>query len=357
MQMITWRKKPTLQMLPLHTLRQTSESISCGVPKTALFQLMKRPQVSIVVPCYNAGIYLAAAINSALEQSHPSREVIVIDDGSSDGSLDVIKGFGSRIRSESGPNRGGNYARNRGLVLAQGQFCQFLDGDDLLDSNKVEVQLKLFEADPSLDYLVGVARIWRGDFPQAGRAETWGPPHGGDLITEWLRGTIAQTNTMLWRTGFLRSIGGWNEDFPSHQDNEVVLRAMMAGGHGVIDPVPRSTWRKWSPLSVSSDPRTKSAHSWIRLTELFHQWVSRTPGMRDYSSEMAESVWSSIRPIAATSPAEAHQIVQQGVADGRLGARHWEAGGRYGRLAKRFGFGVTSALHRLTHWGKGNTPW
>jgi len=304
-----------------------------------------------IVTSFDAGVHLRPAIESALLQNYTPHEVIVIDDGSTDGSVEVIKEFGSRIKWETRPNRGGNHARNRGLQLAGGTYCQFLDGDDLLDEDKLEKQVAFLEQHHEVDLIVGVARIWRGGTVEDAPEELWGPPAESDLISEWLKGTIAQTNTMLWRTEFLRSIGGWNEGYPSHQDNEVVLRAIMAGGRVAIDPMPRSTWRKWSPVSVSSDPRTKSAHSWIQLTQVFQQWLLNTPGMKDYSQDMAESVWSSLRPIAATSPSEARQIVQQAIADGRLSANHWQAaGGAYGLAAKYFGFGVASALRCLKRY-------
>jgi glycosyltransferase involved in cell wall biosynthesis len=67
---------------------------------------MNNPLVSIIIPCYNAEEYVSEAIESALRQTYSNKEVIVIDDGSTDGSLDVIRSFGSRVRWETGPNSG-----------------------------------------------------------------------------------------------------------------------------------------------------------------------------------------------------------------------------------------------------------
>lgn len=76
--------------------------------------------VSILIPCFNAERYVAAAIDSAFAQTHPEVEVIVVDDGSTDASLSVIERYAAwlRFRYETGPNRGGNAARNRLLQLA-----------------------------------------------------------------------------------------------------------------------------------------------------------------------------------------------------------------------------------------------
>lgn len=90
------------------------------------------PLVSIIIPCYNAKAWIGQAIQSALDQTWPNKEVIVIDDGSRDGSLDKIKVFDTRVRWESGPNRGASAARNRGIELARGNWIQFLDADDMM---------------------------------------------------------------------------------------------------------------------------------------------------------------------------------------------------------------------------------
>lgn len=304
--------------------------------------------VATVVTSFNAGIYLGPAIQSALDQTYTPNQVIVIDDGSTDGSVDVIKEFEGRVKWEIGPNRGGNYARNRGLELASGAYCQFLDGDDLLDADKLEQQVAFLETHPEIHLVVGVARIWRLGPKSESPEELWGPSAEGDVVREWLRGTVAQTNTMLWRTDFLRSIGGWNEKYPSHQDNEVALRAIMAGGQVAIDPVPRSTWRKWSANSVSSDPRTRSCHTWIQLTETFNSWAQSHPDLqRKYAADVEESIWSVLRPLAAESPRAAANVIRVAERDGRLGRNHWRWGGPYGRAARMFGFTFANALRRF----------
>lgn len=90
------------------------------------------PLVSIIIPCFNAEKWIESAIQSALDQTWPNKEVIVIDDGSRDLSLSVIKKFGKKVVVESGPNKGGCVARNRGVELAHGEWIQFLDADDVL---------------------------------------------------------------------------------------------------------------------------------------------------------------------------------------------------------------------------------
>ena len=100
-------------------------------------------KLSIIIPCYNAERFVGDAIRSALEQTYLDREVIVVDDGSTDGSLEVLKGFGDAIQLGTGPNRGGCAARNRGIEMAKGELLQFHDADDLLHPEKLARQVPL----------------------------------------------------------------------------------------------------------------------------------------------------------------------------------------------------------------------
>ena len=99
------------------------------------------PVVSIIIPCYQQEAYLADAINSALSQSHPSVEVVVVNDGSTDKSDQIARSFGNRITYIHKDNEGVSKTRNRGVKASQGEYLIFLDGDDLLDHRAVELHL------------------------------------------------------------------------------------------------------------------------------------------------------------------------------------------------------------------------
>lgn len=99
------------------------------------------PKVSVLIPCYNAERFVCEAVQSALDQTYANVEVVVVDDGSTDGSVDVLKSFGDQIRLEAGPNRGACLARNRAFELSSGQYVQYLDSDDRIEPTKIETQL------------------------------------------------------------------------------------------------------------------------------------------------------------------------------------------------------------------------
>src|SRR3990167_1654617 len=94
-------------------------------------------KISIVIPSYNQSQYLSSAISSALEQSMKAHEIIVIDDGSQDNSLEIAKSFNG-IKVISQTNRGLPSARNTGIMSATGEYCLFLDADDMLLENTIE---------------------------------------------------------------------------------------------------------------------------------------------------------------------------------------------------------------------------
>ena len=109
------------------------------------------PIVSILIPCYNGEPWIRQCIQSALDQTYPHKEVVVIDDGSTDRTLSIVRGFGHFIRFESGPNCGVNVVRNRLVALSEGDWLSFLDADDYLFPTKIERQIAAVKNEPDLD--------------------------------------------------------------------------------------------------------------------------------------------------------------------------------------------------------------
>jgi glycosyltransferase involved in cell wall biosynthesis len=108
------------------------------------------PTVSVVIPCYNYGRFLAQAINSALAQLYPPVEVIVVDDGSNDNTADVARSFGERVRYIHQENRGLSGARNTGIRAAVGEWIAVLDADDIWQKDKLLLQMQFAAANSSV---------------------------------------------------------------------------------------------------------------------------------------------------------------------------------------------------------------
>lgn len=129
-----------------------------------------RPLVSVIIPVYNGEDYLAEAIESLLAQVHRPIEIIVVDDGSSDRSADVVRSFPETIRYYYQRNSGSGAARNTGVQKARGSLLAFLDADDLWVKEKLSLQMPMLEADPALDMVFGhVSQFFSPDLDQAMR--------------------------------------------------------------------------------------------------------------------------------------------------------------------------------------------
>jgi glycosyltransferase involved in cell wall biosynthesis len=177
-----------------------------------------------VIPCFNAEHYVGEAIGSALSQTYSPIEVIVIDDGSTDRSLEVIKSFGDRIRWETGPNRGGCAARNRGTELARGELIQFLDADDVLLSHKLERQIPLVAVDEkTLVYCDGEYMDDGPPHPQHVRKRSWDDP-----VVFMLIGGLP-TPAPIHRKYWLTKVGGFREQLPCAQERDLHLRIAATG--------------------------------------------------------------------------------------------------------------------------------
>jgi len=209
------------------------------------------PVVTIAIPCFNAGRWIGAAVQSALDQTWPEKEVVVVDDGSTDNSLAVLEGFGASIRLVRGEHRGGNAARNQALAEGRGEWVQFLDADDYLEPEKIARQFAETAGGAQADILY--SPVW---IEEAGR-RTPQPIHSErDIYAQWLAWEIPQTGGALWRRSALEAIGGWKIGQPCCQEHELYLRALQAGQRFVFAPTPHAVYRIWSDETVCrKDPR------------------------------------------------------------------------------------------------------
>ena len=113
---------------------------------------MSTPTVSVIIPVFNTADYLAQAIESVLNQTLQNLEIIAVDDGSTDGSPEVLKSFGDKIRIITQPNSGQGAARNRAFAQARGEFVYFMDSDDIILPQTLETCVEICRKD-NLDFV------------------------------------------------------------------------------------------------------------------------------------------------------------------------------------------------------------
>jgi glycosyltransferase involved in cell wall biosynthesis len=189
------------------------------------------PSIGVIIPCYNCEPWIGRAIDSVLDQE-VSKEIIVIDDGSTDNSLAVIGTFGQRILWRTGPNQGACAARNRGLSISKSDYLLFLDADDYIESETFRAwQTEIASTEP--DLLFGPFAISRNGIRIS---QTNIEPHltGSAILSRWLNGQFIPPCSVLWRRDFLTSLSGWNVNALIDQDGELVLRALLTGARVAI---------------------------------------------------------------------------------------------------------------------------
>jgi glycosyltransferase involved in cell wall biosynthesis len=194
---------------------------------------MGSPLVSIIIPCRNGEGFIGAAIASALAQTYARTEIIVIDDGSTDSTLDVIRSFGDRVLWESGPNQGASRARNRGLALARGEVVQFLDADDRLYPTKIAAQLDVMGQSCADSVYCDAWAHEMSASPTNGRIRRHA--QSDDSIIAAL-GSNAGTTAGLHRREIVENAGGFDESLPCAQERDLHLRLACLGGKAATLP-------------------------------------------------------------------------------------------------------------------------
>ena len=236
---------------------------------------MTQPIATIVIPCYNGAAVVGEAIDSALQQSYSPVEVVVVDDGSTDDSLDVLKSFGDRIRWESGPNRGGCAARNRGIRLASGEIIQFLDADDLLHRDKLEKTVPRLLARQADVVFCDIQVVDAHD----GRSVRHYTPRHDDTFSRCCFDDITTPGPLHWKKN-LSAVGGFDEGLPCSQERDLHLRLACHGYQFEHLPETLVTVRRY-PGSVSSDYR--------RVLEVRRGIVERCVQLLEERDELTES--------------------------------------------------------------------
>jgi glycosyltransferase involved in cell wall biosynthesis len=193
-----------------------------------------KPLVSILIPAYNAGPWLADTMKSALAQTWPNTEIIVVvDDGSTDQTLAVAREFASKtVQVVTRPHQRAAAARNEAFDLCQGEFIQWLDADDLLSADKIALQMQAAGEIASRRTLF--SSEWGHFFYRRSKARFRPTPLWSDLSPdEWLirkmgRGDHMQPATWLARREIIEAAGRWDERILVDEDGEFFCRLVLA---------------------------------------------------------------------------------------------------------------------------------
>lgn len=221
------------------------------------------PLVSVVIPSYNRADLLPIAVRSVVDPSLDGVEIIVVDDGSTDDTANVVARLGEAVRYMRTEHGGAAHARNVGMKAARGAYIAFLDSDDLYLPGKLALQVAFLEAHPDLGmvstevssfdgervieqlHLRSYHGAWswkrwayedvypvKGSFDWAGQSI---PYYTGDIFRFVLRGSLVMSNTILFRREILDRVGPQNESYRYAQDYEFVVRICKHSRVGFLD--------------------------------------------------------------------------------------------------------------------------
>lgn len=195
---------------------------------------MEQPKVSIIVPCYNSEAFLAETLQSCINQLYPNIEVVVVDDGSTDGSLQIARQWEARytnIHVYAQPNSGACRARNLAFEKCTGDYVMYLDADDIISADKISSQMELFfnvcdsmaVATCCYEEFVNTLpenKHWRINY------KDYSNPI--DLIVDiWSTGGMFPVSCYLISRKMVEIVGAWDERLLKNQDGDYFSRVLM----------------------------------------------------------------------------------------------------------------------------------
>lgn len=209
------------------------------------------PRVSVIMPTYNAGARIGAAISGVLCQTHSDVELIVVDDGSTDDTVEIVKGFGAAVRLLRQENAGPNAARNHGFGAATGEVIALCDSDDYLLPNYLSAALAVLAEAPPRTWVtcssLSLTDNGLGDY---------GYSPFGEISRERQREAILQVNFVsifsVFPRQLMEEVGPFNEELRRCEDWEYWARSILTGWRVAFQPEPASLYRQQG-ASQSSD--------------------------------------------------------------------------------------------------------
>jgi glycosyltransferase involved in cell wall biosynthesis len=234
------------------------------------------PLVSVIIPAYNAEKFIVQTILSAQSQTYEPKEIIIVDDGSSDGTLALASQFASKdVRVFTQANKGASAARNKGLGESRGDYIQYLDADDLLADTKIEKQLEaisncgddfvyagkwkvFFQYPDELSFQPNV--LWK----YFNSPIEW-------LITAWSLQAWMHPSAWLTPRHLIDKAGPWDESLSLHDDGEFFCRVLLQSKGVRFCKDAESYYRKGINDSLSSTLSPKAIESHYKICQLYER--------------------------------------------------------------------------------------
>ncbi|MEG4801757.1 glycosyltransferase [Microcoleus sp. ARI1-B5] len=313
------------------------------------------PQVSVIIPAYNGARYIAQAVESALCQTFTDLEIIVVDDGSTDETHQVLQPYFDRIRYVYQENRGVAAARNRGIQEAKGEFIAFLDQDDFFWSDKLAAQIALFRQQPSLGIVNSGWRIVNQQGEKISDIKPWEYFPKLDLET-WIVEMPVLPSAMMFSRQWLEMAGGFNSEFDSVDDSDLVLRLALLGCEAAWLHQVTVSYRQHDK-NVSIKKALKQANLFITLKQQFFAKPDLPQHIRELENPAfyAALTWMAWQLYYSNYPVEAVDFFQKSIQYSPYPLRptvtDWQK--RLSAIAQTYGVTIDfQSLRNLPEWKK-----
>jgi glycosyltransferase involved in cell wall biosynthesis len=196
------------------------------------------PRVSAVIPTYNHACYVPGAVESVLAQSFDDLEVVVVDDGSTDETADVLRRLGERIRYIPLGHRGLAAARNAGIRAARGRYVAFLDADDLWLPDKVSMQVACLDREPAIGLVYCEAALFNEASPATTTPHSYWAHHPSGKTLPWLlRQNVVPSPTPMVRRELFDQVGLFDETLSACEDWDMWIRIAQRSEFAYVDRV------------------------------------------------------------------------------------------------------------------------
>jgi len=232
------------------------------------FKKIEQDLVTVIIPCYNAENHIIDTLNSVIHQTYKNLEIIVVDDNSTDNTLNLLNSIkDDRLKIIINTKKGAASARNQGIKICKGKYVQFLDADDILSLNKIEIQVKSLETNPTsiavcstIHFFDGVNHLLKTPNSYEEKFLKFSSNPVEFFINLWggfnNKGSMIQPNSWLTPKILIEKYGLWNEDLTLDDDGEFFARLGLNATEIIYTPNIFNYYRKFAnknSLSSKSD--------------------------------------------------------------------------------------------------------
>lgn len=252
-------------------------------------------KVSVIMPTYNYGHYIGRTLSSVLAQTFRDFEIILVDDGSTDNTQEIVQSFSDpRIRYFYQENQGACVARNFGIYKSRGDYFLFHDADDLIETDHLEEYLQVAVENPGSN-IYGPAVKVRFENGLLKVLSVKGKCPGNDLLEHWLGHWAIPVHCILWPRINIDKVGAWDEKLYANQDGDYAMRALVAGIQFVFaENAPQASYLRHENESeqISSTINEKTALSKIKVLEKIEGLLTEKGALeRKYKNALGEKYY------------------------------------------------------------------